>query len=141
MSSQPPFLSLVSPSSAGTAGCLGVSSALNSPDWYVNQYSRDALYVVGQTRFDRHGVWLGLGTAGNGHCSRVGGAACSTSGLSAKQATLGYTYSVDKNFDIYSSVFTVRNAKSATYGIFPTLGTTAPGANYRGFGVGLLAVF
>lgn len=107
----------------------------------VDQYRRDALYVVGQTRFDRHGAWLGLGTAGNGHCSRVGGAACSTSGLSAKQATLGYTYSLDKNFDIYSALFTVRNAKSATYGIIPTLGTTAPGADYRGFGVGLLAVF
>jgi len=107
----------------------------------VDRYQRDAMYVVGQTRFDRHTAWIGLGTANDGQCHRVGNAPCSTSGLSAKQATLGYVYSLDKNFDIYAAAFTVRNAKSATYGIFPTLGTTAPGARYNGVGLGLLAIF
>jgi len=107
----------------------------------VDRYKRDSMYVVGQTRFDRNTVWLGLGAASDGQCHRVGNASCSTSGLSAKQATLGYVYSLDKNFDIYAAAFTVRNAKSATYGIFPTVGTTAPGARYNGVGVGLLALF
>jgi predicted porin len=108
----------------------------------VNMYRRDAAYVIGQTRFDQHTVWVGLGIANAGKCERVGGATCSTSGQRAGMATLGYIYSVDKSFDIYSTLFSVRNAHSASYGIFPTLGAgTAPGARYSGIGVGLLAVF
>jgi len=108
----------------------------------INQYERDAFYVMGQTKFGKHIVWMSYGLAGSGRCSKVGGAACSTSGLDGNMATLGYMYNISPTFDIYAAAFTVRNGASGQYGIYPTLGSgTAPGSTYRGVGVGVLAVF
>ena len=108
----------------------------------VNMYRRDAFYVMEQSKFGKHVVWVGYGVAGAGVCSKTGGGACVTSGLDGRMLTIGYLYNISSSFDIYAAAFTVRNGASGQYGIYPTLGSgTAPGANYRGIGVGMLAVF
>ncbi|AEI82646.1 porin (plasmid) [Cupriavidus necator N-1] len=131
----------------GSSRLLGIWERLqyenhDSKIGMVNQYERDAFYVMGQTRFGKHIVWMSYGLAGSGRCSKVGGAACSTSGLDGNMATLGYMYNISPTFDVYAAAFTVRNGASGQYGIYPTLGSgTAPGSTYRGVGVGVLAVF
>lgn len=53
-----------------------------------------------------------------------------------------FFYNISLSFDVYAAAFTVRNGASGQYGIYPTLGSgTAPGANYKGIGIGMLAGF
>jgi hypothetical protein len=108
----------------------------------VNMYRRDSFYVMEQTRFGKHVVWVGYGLAGGGNCSETGGGACSTSGLDGRMFAVGDLYSISPSFEVYAAALTIRNGASGQYGIYPTLGSgTVPGASYKGIGVGMLAVF
>ena len=131
----------------GNSRLLGIWERLEYTDndskvGMVNMYRRDAFYVMEQTKFGKHVVWVGYGLAGGGTCSKTGGGSCSTSGLDGRMLTVGYLYNISSSFDVYAAAFTVRNGASGQYGIYPTLGSgTAPGANYKGIGIGMLAVF
>jgi predicted porin len=107
----------------------------------VNQYKRAAWYALLQQRFGPHQLFASFGQASNGSCTKVGGAAASTDGLAGRQFSLGYTYSLSKAADIFVSYYGMNNDRSASYAVFPSPGTVAPGASTKGFGVGLLYAF
>jgi predicted porin len=113
----------------------------------VDGYQRTGWYLLAQQRFGDHQVYGGYGSAAAGSCSRVGGAACVTDGLGARQAQLGYSYSLDKQTDLYVTAYQIRNQRSAQYGAFPSVGnqasvgSNAPGVDTRGIGVGALFLF
>jgi predicted porin len=106
----------------------------------VDEYKRDAYFLIAQHRFGNNGIWASYGRAEDGDCSRVGGAACSTNGLSAKLWTLGYVYSFSKRTDVYAAYFEVDNDRSAQYGV-GFFQPVAPGADTRGIGLGILHSF
>jgi predicted porin len=114
----------------------------------VNEYKRDAWYVIVQPRFGAHQLWVLYGQAKDGDCAIVGGAACSTSGLGAKEYVLGYSYDLSRRTTLFAQYYGVKNDSSASYGIFPSVpagaagnGATAVGADSRGFGVGIQHMF
>ncbi|MFO0581686.1 MAG: porin [Anaeromyxobacter sp.] len=107
----------------------------------VKSYTRDSFYVLAQQRFGAHQVWGSYGKGLEGDCKKVGGAACSTDGLSGTQMALGYSYSITKSFDVFAAWYRMVNGTSASYSNFPPVGTVAPGADVSGFGVGLLYTF
>lgn len=113
----------------------------------VNGYQRTGWYLLGQQRFGLHQVFAGYGAAGAGRCDRVGGIDCTTNGLGARQLQLGYSFSLDKQTDLYVAAYQIRNQRSAQYGAFPSVGnqasvgTNAPGVDTRGVGIGALFQF
>jgi predicted porin len=106
----------------------------------VDEYERDAYFLIVQQKFGNNSIWASFGRSEDGDCSQVGGAACSTSGLSAKLWTLGYVYSFSKRTDVYAAYFEVDNDRSAQYGV-GFFQPVAPGADTRGFGLGILHSF
>jgi predicted porin len=107
----------------------------------VNHYRRDAYYVQVVQRFGPAGVWGGFGQAFAGECSLVSGGACSTKGLGALMYSIGAMYDFGKRTTLYAAYYSVATDEASSYGAFPSVGTTAPGASSRGFGLGLLHSF
>jgi predicted porin len=107
----------------------------------LRRYQRDAFYVLAKQRIGDHGVWGSFGQAGSGTCALGGGVPCTTNGLGSQQWSIGYTYSLAKTFDFFASYYRLDNGRSASYGVFPSPGTVAPGASTSGFGLGLLYTF
>jgi predicted porin len=104
----------------------------------VSQYKRDAYYLQVQQRFGSSSLWGAFGQAKDGHCERVGGAGCVTDGLGAKMWSVGYIYDFSKRTNLYVAYYGVNTRQSSSYGIFPSPGIVAPGADARGIGIGLL---
>lgn len=114
----------------------------------VNEYKRDGWYLIVQPRFGAHQVWAMYGQAKDGSCSIMGGAACSTGGLGAKEYAVGYGYDLSKRTTLFAQYYGVNNDGAASYGSFPAVpagaagnGATAVGADTRAFGVGILHAF
>ncbi len=107
----------------------------------VDGYTRTAGYGLLQQRFGDHQLWGAYGQALRGNASRVGGGPASTRGLGARTWMAGYSYRLAKAADVYAAYYEVRNDRSAAYSVFPGLGTVAPGADTRGFGLGVLYTF
>jgi len=107
----------------------------------VNQYKRTAWYALVQQRFGPHQLFASFGQASAGSCTKVGGAPASTDGLAGRQFSLGYTYSLSRTADLFVSYYGMNNDRSASYAVFPSPGTVAPGASTKGFGLGLLYAF
>lgn len=107
----------------------------------IDAYRRVAWYALVQQRFGPHQVWAAYGSAAAGSCGRVGGGAATTSGLGGAEFSAGYSYSLSRSTDLYAAFYGMNNDRSAQYAVFPSPGTIAPGADTRGFGVGLLFTF
>lgn len=113
----------------------------------VDEYEKDSWYVLAQQRFGGHQIFAAYGEADNGDCERAGGLACSTQGLGATQYTVGYSYAFSKRTELYLAYYRVHNQRSAQYGLFPNVGTsapigiTSPGADSVGYGIGILHSF
>jgi predicted porin len=107
----------------------------------VNHYARNAWYALLQQRVGAHQIWGAYGRMYQGDAGRVGGGQASTSGLGGQQWSAGYSYSIAQSADVYVAYYELRNDRSASYSIFPGLGTVAPGADIRGYGVGVLYTF
>jgi predicted porin len=107
----------------------------------INEYKRTAWTLSVQQPFGDHKVWITYGSAGAGSAKAVGTGNTSTDGLGAKQLSLGYDYALGKSVDLIASCYTVRNDSAATYGLFPVLNGLNPGADTKGFGVGMLYTF
>ncbi|BDU72694.1 porin [Mesoterricola silvestris] len=107
----------------------------------VNSYERDAWYALVQQKLGAHQLWASLGSAGAGKTTRTGGAPASSDGLGGRQWTVGYSYALAKCADLYASYYCMTNDRSASYALFPPAGTVAPGADTKGFGMGLLYTF
>jgi hypothetical protein len=68
--------------------------------------------------------------------------ACSTDGLDANEAVLGYVYRFSKNTDFWLSAYRITNGASASYTTSPGLaGPTAPGAAVEAVGIGMVYAF
>jgi predicted porin len=107
----------------------------------VRRYARDAFYALLQQRVGAHQLWGAYGQAFDGDATLVGGGAASTRGLGARQWSVGYSYGLSKSADVFASYYELRNERSASYAVFPGFGAVAPGADTRGFGVGVLYTF
>jgi len=107
----------------------------------VKHYRRDAWFLEGIQRFGDAGIWVSFGQGFDGECSVVNGTACSTHALGSIMYSVGATYEFGKRTTLYASFFGVVNDDAASYGIFPSVGTTAAGADTRSFGIGILHTF
>jgi predicted porin len=107
----------------------------------VDQFSRPAFYGLIEQSLYKHHIWAAYGQALEGKCERVGGADCSTSGLGAKLATLGYLYAITEATNVHVIGYRIFNDVSARYVTFPPLSPNAPGADTTGIGLGVIHVF
>lgn len=108
----------------------------------VNHYERDAWYLLVQQRWGAHQVFGSYGKAAAGKATVVGGGPATTNGLGGAQWSLGYSFGLTKTADLYTSVYGMSNERSASYALFPPVGTgVAPGASSTGFGLGILYTF
>jgi predicted porin len=108
----------------------------------VKEHARSAFWgTIDQTVFGKSHVWASFGLAGAGSCAIVGGAPCSTKGLGANMAELGYIYRFSKDTDLYAVAYRLTNDDFATYATFTPLGVTAAGADISSFGIGMLHSF
>lgn len=110
----------------------------------VNKYKRTAWYGVAEQRFaNNSSVFVSYGRAGAGSCSRVGGAACSTTGLSADYMTLGYIYRFSVRTEVFAAYYRMKNQENAQYSTGPTVSgaAVAPGADTSAYGVGIIHFF
>jgi predicted porin len=108
----------------------------------VNHYERDAWYLLVQQRWGTHQLFAAYGSANAGSAEIVGGGPVTTNGLGGKQWSAGYVYSLSKSADLYASVYGMSNDRSASYALFPPVGSgVAPGASTTGFGLGILYTF
>jgi len=107
----------------------------------VSEYKRTAWAVSVQQDLGRHKIWGLYGSAADGSAKIVGGAPATTTGLGASQVTLGYNYAITKTADVFASYYQVTNKAAGTYGAFPVLSGINPGADTKGFGVGILYTF
>jgi predicted porin len=107
-------------------------------------YSRPAYYVlVEQTVFGHH-LWAAYGQDFEGKCHRVGGAACSTTGLGARMVSAGYLYAFNPTTDVYLAGYRIINDVSSMHSTFPALYPGAPGvpgADMTGVGMGIFYAF
>ena len=109
----------------------------------VNEHARWSFYgLIDQTLSGKHHLWVGAGKAMEGTCARVGGAPCSTTGLSAIDTVVGYIYRASKSTDFWVAGYRISNDFAASYTTSPSLGAPpAPGASIEAFGVGILYTF
>jgi predicted porin len=107
------------------------------------EHARWSFYgLIDQTLFGKHHIWVGGGKAMEGTCAKVGGAACSTTGLSAIDTVVGYIYRASKSTDFWAAAYRINNDFAASYTSSPPLGAPpAPGATIEAFGVGILYTF
>jgi hypothetical protein len=109
----------------------------------LNEHARWAFYgLIDQTLAGKHHIWIGGGKATEGTCAKLGGAPCSTTGLSAIDMVAGYIYRASKSTDFWAAGYRISNDFAASYTTSPALGApTAPGASIEAFGVGILYTF
>ena len=158
-------LSYIQPWSAGTTSLnvafeqLAYSNTESSAGAATDllHYQRNMVYFAGKHQIGANTFRLGFGNAWAGSCVRGGGLAnpCSTSGLDAKQYSLGYSYNFSKRTDVYGFYTLVNNGDFANYvlgngaaisstglGVGGTGGTGAGiGARQQGLGLGIRHVF
>jgi predicted porin len=116
-------------------------------------YDRNLVYFAGKHQIGANTFRLGFGNAWEGSCDRGGGAtpaSCSTTGLDARQYSVGYSYSLSKRTDLYGFYTLVNNGNFANYELGNGAGVTGNitaaagpgvGARQQGLGLGMRHVF
>lgn len=108
----------------------------------MSRYSRNAYSAQVLYRQDAHTVWLNAGQASDGQCTRVGGLACSTKDLGARNWALGYRHDLSRRSGVFASIYGVHNRASGQYGVFPrSTAGIAPGSRQTGVTLGLEHAF
>ncbi|MBV9947807.1 MAG: porin, partial [Myxococcales bacterium] len=107
----------------------------------IHAYSRPAFYALVEQSFSQHHIWAAYGQAFEGTCERVGGGDCSTKGLGAKSATLGYLFALNDTTNIHLVGYRIFNDSSARYVTFLPVSTNPPGAGSFGVGLGFIYTF
>jgi predicted porin len=125
---------------AATAEILSYKSS-DTTAGDINAYSRPAFYALIEQSIYKSHVWAAYGQALDGSCKRVGGADCSTAGLGAKYATLGYLFALSEKTNIHVIGYRIFNDPSSQHVTFPPLGPLAAGADQMGIGVGIIHSF
>jgi predicted porin len=105
-------------------------------------YHRVLVYAALKHKIGNGTIRVGFGDAHQGSCDRAGATACSTTGLDARQYSVGYSYSLSKRTDLYTFYTRVNNGTFATYQLGNGAGLgSAAGAHDQGFGLGMRHVF
>lgn len=107
-------------------------------------YSRPAFYALIEQTVYGHRVWAAYGQDFPGKCHRVGGAACSTTGLGARMMSAGYLYAFNPTTSVYLAGYRVINDVSSMHSTFPALypgAPAVPGADMTGVGMGIFYSF
>jgi hypothetical protein len=71
---------------------------------------------------------------------RLGGGACTTSGLGATLASAGYLYAINDSLNVYVANY-IRDNAPARHSTFPPLNNFAPGQDITGVGLGIFYSF
>jgi hypothetical protein len=105
-------------------------------------HARPTVYGLVEQAVGKHRFWLGLGKGFEGSCEKVGAMPCTTTGLGATDAVVGYIYRASRSFDIWAAAYRISNDFAASYTTSPSLGApTAPGVMVEAFGIGMLYTF
>lgn len=107
----------------------------------VSEYQRTAWSASVQQLLGAHKLWVTYASADAGSAKLAGGAPATADRLGARQLSLGYSFALAKNAEIFGSYYRIDNQAAATYGAFPVLPGINPGADTAGFGVGILYTF
>jgi predicted porin len=108
----------------------------------AKEYSRAAVYgLIDQAFMGKHHLWATFGVAFDGSCKLSTSADCSTKGLGANMATLGYIYRASRNTDLFAAAYRITNSASGQYSSPGAGGTAAPGADTEAFGIGIVHQF
>ena len=108
-----------------------------------SRYERDAYAVTLVQGVGAAGTIRGLvGKARNGKCERFDGSACDTSGLGARQLSLGYSYTFSRRTDAYLFYTRVANDVRGSYQFANAAGLgAAAGSTSVGYALGLRHTF
>ena len=123
-----------------TGELLSYQSTDTVPDAF-DKYSRPAFYALLEQTVFGHRLWVAYGQAMPGECHRVGGNACSTTGLGASMWSVGYLHAFDDDLLLYFVGYRVINDVSARHSTFPALNADAPGSDVTGIGMGIFYSF
>ena len=83
-----------------------------------------------------------IGEARDGTCARLDGSACDTSGLGARQSSVGYSYTFSRRTDAYAFYTRVANRPRGSYQFANAAGLgAAPGSTSVGYLLGLRHTF
>jgi hypothetical protein len=124
----------------GTAEILNYKASDTTPD-AINEYSRPAFYALLEQSFFGHRVWAAYGHNFAGECRRVGGGACSTTGLSARLMTLGYMFELNEDLNLHLVGYRLYNDASSRHSTYVILEPDAPGADLTAVGLGMFYAF
>jgi predicted porin len=108
-----------------------------------SRYERQAYAVTLVQSVGAAGTLRGLiGKARDGTCATTDGSACDTSGLGARQVSVGYSYSFSRRTDLYAFYTNVANGTRGNYQFANGAGLgAAPGATSTGFVLGMRHTF
>jgi predicted porin len=115
----------------------------NAAPGAFNRYQRQAVAVTLVQKVGSRGTLRGLvGKAQDGSCSRFDGSACSTSGLGARQFSIGYSETLSKRTDLYAFYTQVANESRGSYQFANAAGIGAtPGSSSIGYVLGIRHTF
>ncbi len=107
-----------------------------------NEYDRTAIAITLMQKIGRGTIRGIYGRALAGSCGRVGGGACDTGGLGARQYSLGYSYTFSKRTDLYWFYTRVTNDARGSYQFANSAGLgAAPGSANIGYISGIRHTF
>ena len=131
-----------------TVGLVGerlryAKSQSNAAAGAFSRYERNAIALTLQQKVGAAGTLRGfVAKASRGSCARFDGSACDTSGLGARQASLGYSYTFSRRTDAYLFYTHVANDERATYQFANAAGIgAAAGAANAAYLLGLRHTF
>jgi predicted porin len=118
-------------------------SQSNAAPGAFSRYDREAFAVTLVQSVGAAGTLRGLiGKARGGSCATTDGSACDTSGLGARQVSVGYSYSFSRRTDVYAFYTNVANGARGNYQFANGAGLgAAPGATSTGYVLGMRHTF
>jgi predicted porin len=115
----------------------------NAAPGAFNRYGRDAVALTLVQKLGAQGTLRGLvGKANSGTCGRFDGSACNTSGLGARQFSIGYSETLSRRTDLYAFYTRVSNDSRGNYQFANAAGIgAAPGSSSIGYLLGVRHTF
>ena len=118
-------------------------SLASPPGAWFSDYRRDAYAMTLTQSVGSAGTLRGLyGKSTDGRCTRFDGGTCTTSGLGAKQWSLGYSYAFSRRTEGYAFYTRVANGAAGSYQFANAAGLgAAPGSESIGYLLGIRHTF
>jgi predicted porin len=115
----------------------------NAAPGAFDRYERRAVALTLVQKVGEQGTLRGLvGKAQAGNCGRFDGSACNTSGLGARQVSIGYSETLSRRTDLYAFYTRVANDSRGSYQFANAAGLgAAPGSSSLGAVLGIRHTF